>query len=309
MTYERNQEDTMRVKDTKRKDKRDERKIKMEEDNQRHSNQQNQLKQAKKQEILQRIRRIQQVGDQTKANDVFMEKFLEEDYDEEKYDQLVQQQYDSDYYNQSDEDQKQLKGEIADFHEQQDGNNDGTEQKQKENDKEIMLTANLPVGMKKNMSKVESENVQQQCALWWYCDQCERGLVENEIRFDCEECLDYTVCAKCEAQQQHPDHKMKKLRVPKGCSPPDQETIKTLLSDFIHCHGCNIKLSSSADSYYRYKKKEGFEMCEDCFRGIDEKKAKKFELVDSREEEAMHLLENDPDQLKNRDQQLDQLVD
>ncbi len=55
------------------------------------------------------------MGDQTKANDVFMEQFLEEEYDEKKYDQLVQQQYDSDYYNQSDEDQKQLKGEIREF--------------------------------------------------------------------------------------------------------------------------------------------------------------------------------------------------
>lgn len=98
-----------------------------------------------------------------------MEQFLEEEYDEKKYDQLVKQQYDSDYYEQSDEDQKQLKGEIREFQEQQDGNQEAGE-KGKENDKEILLSANLPVGMKKNMSKVESENVQQQCALWWYCD-------------------------------------------------------------------------------------------------------------------------------------------
>lgn len=126
-------------------------------------------------------------------------------------------------------------------------------------------------------------------------------MVENEFRFDCEECLDYTVCLKCHAEQQHPDHKMKKLRVPQGCSPPDQATIKGLLADFIHCHGCNIKLSSSGDSYFRYKKKEGLVMCEDCFRGMDEKKARKFELVDAQEEENLRLLEEDPGQLKSRD--------
>jgi hypothetical protein len=87
---------------------------------------------------------------------------------------------------------------------------------------------------------------------------------------------------------------MKKLRVPKGCTPPDQKTIKTLIAEFVHCYTCRIKLGTS-DSFYRHKKNDDYVLCEDCIRNLDERKAKKYKLVDPQDEENIRLLEDDPD--------------
>lgn len=55
-----------------------------------------------------------------------------------------------------------------------------------------------------------------QTLIWWYCDECSKGIQENEPHFDCMTCGDFTLCKQCKENTEH-QHSLRKTFVPEGC--------------------------------------------------------------------------------------------
>ncbi|XP_045158400.2 protein KRI1 homolog [Mercenaria mercenaria] len=99
-TFPRSFEDTVRRKDTKRSDKRKEVEERKKKDKEKKKEELKQLKKLKRQEIMDKIEKLKQItGNKTLGID---EKDLEEDFDPSKYDQMMQQCFDDDYYEEGD---------------------------------------------------------------------------------------------------------------------------------------------------------------------------------------------------------------
>lgn len=65
-------------------------------------------------------------------------------------------------------------------------------------------------------SEIDELKKEGETHLWWYCDECKKGIEENQPHFDCKICEDYTLCKKCFEIAEH-EHSMKKNFVPEGC--------------------------------------------------------------------------------------------
>ena len=112
--------------------------------------------------------------------------------------------------------------------------------------------------MKHNIKKDEINAIQQATnkTLWWYCDNCEKGIQPLTHRFDCLECPDYTICKNCYELKEHSHHKRKKFIIPDGCFPPTDEEIQEILqTNFFSCYDCNAKLDRKS-TYYQHKTRD-----------------------------------------------------
>lgn len=95
-TFPRNFEETVRRKDTKRAEKRKEVEERKKREKEKKKEELKQLKKMKRQEILDKIEKLKQItGNKTLGID---EKELEEDFDPNKHDQMMQQCFDDQYY-------------------------------------------------------------------------------------------------------------------------------------------------------------------------------------------------------------------
>lgn len=74
-----------------------------------------QLKKIKKEEILERLEKIQKIGGAKDISNNF-EDFLEEDFDPNKYDQQMNENFNEKYYDKEDENEEDIKSLLIYFH-------------------------------------------------------------------------------------------------------------------------------------------------------------------------------------------------
>lgn len=156
----------------------------------------------------------------------------------------MSEQFNQNYYDSEDENQeeiaeyvqkqeKQLEQEIDDEANQKDPEQDqkdkaenAAQEKEKDKDNVLEPKANIPIGLKKNLNEQDINIIKNSAAdedeenrIFWYCDNCKRGIQPKEVRFDCQICPDYTLCRKCNDAKIH-NHRMKKVVVPANAVPP-----------------------------------------------------------------------------------------
>jgi len=225
-TYSRQVEGSVRQKPEKRKEKRQAKQERKELEKVKKAEEIKRLKNLKKQEIMKRMELINNYAGKTlKLN----EEVFEEDFDPHKHDQLMKSNFDEDYYQESESCASDSKPEQI-------------EENQVDIEK-IEKSAELPQAVREGGSND-----------WWLCDGCQNGIPENSWRFDCSECDNFTLCNTCRTTVSH-SHRLKKLKVPIGCKPPDQV-------DFVYCDGCNKDITSKLR--YDCSECQDFSVCEDC---------------------------------------------
>jgi protein KRI1 len=112
----------------------------------------------------------------------------------------------------------------------------------------VEQTEELPIGVKEGAP-----------GDWWICDGCGEGIAEGHWHFDCMECANFTLCSQCRTTVVH-EHRLKKLKVPIGCKPPDQIV-------HIMCDICNADITK--EERYDCSKCKDFSVCEGCLAACD----------------------------------------
>lgn len=189
------------------------------------------LKNLKKAEIASKLTMIEKYSGATSSNIyiVIPADTFEKDFDPAEYDQLMDSMFDASYYTGQDP-------------------NPALEPSEKvqENDVDvdrIEKTEDLPLVFKEGAPNS-----------WWRCDGCFQGILENQWRFDCTECPNYTLCSTCRTTVVH-NHRLKRFKVPLGCTPPSNITK-------IECDSCHKDVTS--EIRYDCTKCEDFTLCENC---------------------------------------------
>lgn len=157
------------------------------------------------------------------------------------------------YFNQEEENEEEVKAYLDNVEQEFDINQKGkplNKRLEREKEEGLIPQANLPFEMKHKINHEEAQMVQESTnkILWWFCDNCSKGILPLEQRFDCMECPNYCLCKKCNSLNIH-EHKLKKFIVPEKCVPPKNEEITQTLEQMISCGDCSV-LINKTDSYY-----------------------------------------------------------
>ena len=286
-TYERGGDDTMRKKETKRSDKRKERDERKKEEERDHKEEAEMLKGIKREEIERKVLQVMAAGGLNREMaGKAVENIIRGGFDDEKFDGAMDEVFNDDYYGEED-DEEEMKKYVEEIDEDIDRILAGKEEykepgKEGEVEDELArtkVTPNLPLIMKKKIGKEEAMAMQESMKtnIWWYCDNCGRGIRPLEARFDCMECEDYTECKQCAEMKNH-DHKMKRFIVPEGCEPPASEKITEYLQHLKTCGKCGLKIDDT-QLYYQYKEDETYTLCEACVHYSKKVNKKEFERV------------------------------
>ncbi|EGR27880.1 zz domain protein [Ichthyophthirius multifiliis] len=248
-------------------------------------------------------------------------------YEEENGNQIVSSYLGSDYYDQEDENLDELKEYEKKFYKQQEKNdeNDDTQQnKQKEKpetqlgeDKENLLNpkVNIPLASKKNLkdneiqAMIQNDKDQNGVYLWWYCDNCKKGIKPGQFKYDCVQCPDFTLCKLCNDGKFH-EHNTKKSTVPQNCQPPSDGEILEILNQYKVCNQCFIKLDDYC-SYYQLQSNNEIIICDECFDKVQIYQKKLYEYVEAKKVNLEELAQNNPAKLKKyvNDEEIQKLVD
>ncbi|EAR96396.3 KRI1 family carboxy-terminal protein (macronuclear) [Tetrahymena thermophila SB210] len=209
-----------------------------------------------------------------------------------------------------------LEEEEDDMDEELDENND-IQIAQQDDDKDNVLNVktNIPLAIKKNLkdneiqAMTQSDKGEDGLYLWWYCDNCKKGIQPGQFRFDCQECPDYTLCKICNEGQFH-DHPLKKQIVPKNCVPPTDEEIQELLQEYQVCKKCNIKLDDYC-SYYQLNSNNEVILCDECFDKEKIVSKKLYSYIEAKKVDLEAVVDKDPQALKKyiSDEEIQNLVD
>jgi protein KRI1 len=230
VAYSRSIPESVRRKDDTRKKQREAKKERKELEKKQKVEEIKRIKNLKKQEIEDRLNMINHyAGVNTSLND----KYLEEEFDPEKHEQLMEKIFDDEYYEEPDENVK-----IDNEYKAHNDENTNTIDIEK-----IETAAEEPIGIREGAP-----------GDWWMCDGCGNGIMEGKWRFDCIECENFTLCDVCRTQVVH-DHRLKKLKVPIGCRPP---------SDIVHilCDICGEDITNK--DRFDCTKCSDFSVCEVC---------------------------------------------
>lgn len=200
-SHSRQVEDSVRVKDKKRKRERDQKKDRKEEDRKKKLIELQHLKNKKREEINRRLAEIEKVtGNKTSAENVGS--VLETEFDPTTYDEEMNQLLGSDYYEQAD-------GELdlpEDNYEQEDGEIDVPDE-----------------GGDYNGEGEEQESPPED-NMWYYCDSCIRPIRPGNIGYECKDCEEETtLCHNCKSggNNHASSHKLKKFKVADDEEPPE----------------------------------------------------------------------------------------
>jgi len=262
------------------------------------------VKKAQKDKIVDKILKLKKVsGNQDPNYEKMVREALENDFDE-NYDKLMGHIFNDDYYEQDEEDHNEIE-QYLDNVEREFDKGLGADNKPidpvkekialEEKEEGLLPKGNLPIHLRHNINKEEVEQIHQTTnqVIWWYCDNCIKGIQPLEQRYDCFECSDYCICRKCYELQVH-THKMKRIIVPEGCYPPSDEEIAQIIKKYHHCYNCEEKILDS-ESYYHHKSKEDTYCCKNCIYVISEEyKLKDFKQIKPK---------------KNHDREIDELID
>lgn len=193
------------------------------------------LKNFKQQEIMDRLKIIDHYAGTTTSilyTDLSANEF-DEEFDPDKHERLMGEIFNDTYYEVEDRD-------VEIKEEYKAKNDDRTNDVDLE---KVEKSEDLPIGMKEGAP-----------GDWWMCDGCETGISEGHLHFDCMECDSFTLCAQCRTSVVH-EHRLKKLKVPIGCKPPDQIV-------HILCDICNKDITQA--ERFDCSKCKDFSICESC---------------------------------------------
>ena len=192
------------------------------------------LKSLKREELNNKIKKLVMAGGLgSKEKALKLQELSGQDFNEADYDKKMEDIFNEDYYEDEDEAEEDLVKYVEEAEAKVDAAIAGEEARPKEEaeqptqqgeeDATLKPGSSVPILMRKKLNKEEASVLQTSMndTLWWYCDNCGRGIQPLEARFDCMECDDYTECKQCAELRGH-DHKMKKFIVPEGSLPRDQ---------------------------------------------------------------------------------------
>ncbi len=187
LTYTRDHPGSLRQDDSKRREKRLEKEQRKKDLIAQEKEEIKHLKSIKKQEILDRLKKIEDTAGGELKDEDLMDKIIGEDFDADKYDQLMQKQFGDDYY--GDEDVQE--GELEDYIKQQEEEYDkmyeeatkgGEEEEEpkeakkgkaaENKDDQLLSTKSaIPIYNRVNIKETEAKEIASSIGnLWWYCD-------------------------------------------------------------------------------------------------------------------------------------------
>lgn len=325
-TYERDIADTLRRKDTKRSEKRKEKQERKKIELDEFKQEADMMKKIKKGQIEEKIRKIVEVAGMDMNMTESIKELMKGEFDEDKYEETMNKMFDDEYFEKEDENEEDLKryvDEIEDIYDRAiqgekplppNPNKPQPKEGTLEYDKEMILNPkpSIPISLKKKLNNVEAKEMAKNLdSIWFYCDNCYRGLKPLEPRFDCMECSDYSECKQCSGLKTH-THKMKKFIVPEGCVPPSDDEILEILGRMVLCNKCEEKLDDTT-LYYKHNIEEDYFLCEACMN-YDMKNAKdsskNFTKIAPKHINPMKSLEEgNLQQLKGKNPLLDRLIE
>jgi protein KRI1 len=194
-SHARRVEDSVRMKESKRKRERDSKKARQEEEKKQKTIELQRLKQLKRQEIMNRLMEIEKATGNKNAADLADagEVCLDTEFDPELHDQQMQNLLGEDYYEREDTEFVVDAEEGGDY----------------ANEEEAAVAEN---------SIEDSENP------WYFCDACIRPIRPGNMGYECKDCHDdeVTICHNCKKSGAHPtSHKLKKFLVADHEAPPE----------------------------------------------------------------------------------------
>ena len=340
-TYSRNINESYRIKDESRKEKRQQRELKKEAEKNKIKTELQMAREIKKEELKHKIDVIEKIAGTEKIKELIED--LEKEFDPKKFDEKMNQIFNEEYYgiNDKEEDIKRVieeksfdyktnknipdKEKLKKLEELENGdgelggdqlneqievddyeeNAEYPENEEQLNQDDYFDYENQQEEDLINEGNNESENQ------WFYCDNCKKPIKENKIKYECETCEDYVSCRDCFKSTNHP-HKMKKSKVPIGCKPPENwkeliENANNLLEedpDNLTCTNCSNEIISSY--YYKCDECKNLKICKTC-RGIGksvhEHKLSKFII------EQENTNEEEENKFKNPKEKLTNIID
>lgn len=199
-SHARRVDDSVRVKESKRKRERDSKKDRHDEQKKQKLVELQRLKNLKREEIKNRLAEIEKVtGNHGLVPEAAAQACLEGDFDPEQHDAQMAELIGEDYY----------ENEDADFAVTEDP------------DAEPAVDAEW---QEEDAGPVEEEETP-----WYYCDACIRPIRPGNMGYECRDCEEeeVTICHNCKQSGQHPSsHKLKKFLVADHeCPPEDWQAI------------------------------------------------------------------------------------
>ena len=188
-SHSRKVEDSVRVKESKRKRERELKHARKEEEKKQKMMELQRLKNLKREEIKNRLLEIESAtGNKITSG----EDYLEADFDPTEHDQQMEAMLGEDYY---------------------------------ENEDETFATPEEP----EEEQQEESPEQEEGDNMWFYCDSCIRPIQAGNMGYECRDCEDeeVTICYNCKQGGQHPSsHKLKKFLVGEHeCPPKDWQSV------------------------------------------------------------------------------------
>ena len=274
--YKRDIKNSLGRENTKRKDKRAKLKEKKTANLKKIEQELRMLKHSKREKIINHIIKLKKTSkNDSKEYENFLKEILVSEFDQ-NYDQIMEQIFNDDYYEQSDNEEKDIKNYLhnieSEFSVNKKKENKNLSQSkraeiQKQKEEGMIPKPNLPLEMRHNLKKEELKTIEKSTnkLIWWYCDNCLNGIQPLNLRFDCLQCPDYSLCNSCFSLKEH-EHKMKKFFIPDGCFPPSNEEILEIMGMMKSCTDCNKKINN-VESYYSHKDKDII-VCTSCINYI-----------------------------------------
>jgi protein KRI1 len=191
-SHARKVDDSVRVKESKRRAERERKKERKEEEKKQKMIELQRLKNLKKKEIEKRLSEIEKAtGNKATAGE-----YLDAEFDPDQHDAEMNKFLGEDFYEQDDT-ELQVAEEPADADVEGKG--------------EAWEGEYAP--------EADDENP------WYYCDACIRPIRPGNVGYDCKDCSEeeVTICHNCKSEGAHPSgHKLKKFKVADHEVPPDE---------------------------------------------------------------------------------------
>lgn len=213
-SYARDIDTGYRLKDDSRINKRKEKELKKKDDLNKQISELELAKKVKKEELQEKIKKIQKISGNDKIiNEKFNTLLLEEDYDQTKFDKIMDKLFNDEYYNEGEDenlDELLKSDKTFDYNLEKNIPNKDDMEKQIKEDKNYFADEN-----DNNIQNHENDNEDNE---WFLCDECRLPIKEGKLKYECNQCEDYIVCKGCYSKkgENHP-HKLKKSKVPIGC--------------------------------------------------------------------------------------------
>ncbi|TRY50121.1 KRR1 interacting protein 1 [Cryptosporidium tyzzeri] len=242
---------SLRRPDERRKLKRKEKKERKAEEKLRIEEELKVLKSMKRKEIIEKLKKIQEVSGISCISDEKLD--LEGDFDPYKHDKYMEELFDDDYNEKKEdlslceilENNDEGLNELSDW-------NIKNEKEAKKHKKKLL--------MKENQLNDESEikppsTYEDDDYVWWQCDGCLKEILPNKKKFDCKVCENFTLC-KCCCRNTNHEHPLEKSRVPEPINKEFNDNEEAEIEEMTNSnrlnlrYGDNEKINSLLDEYY-----------------------------------------------------------